>query len=309
MNNIKFFAGIDGGGSKTLAVIVDENGNEVGRGLAGSSNNQVVGAVAAARAIGEAVGNATKAAGVTLPLAKIIVGLAGVDRPADHSLMLTTIEKLELAAPSDILLDNDARLIVYALTDGVGVGLVAGTGSIALGRNGQGQTARAGGWGYVFGDEGSGYQLGRAALQAAARAADQRGPATLLLPLIMHEWQLSDPSEMIGVVYHSGTPNNQQIAGLARLVFDAAASDDIVAQSLVEQAAQELALAVVTVAAELELGQHEPLPLALAGGLLVNFATLRERVLQQLKASGLSLGQVISVAEPAVAAAQTASRL
>ena len=305
----KYYAGIDGGGSKTLAVIVDENGQAIGRGVAGSSNNQVVGVAVAAYNIGEAVRIAAESGGIYLPLERIVVGLAGVDRVADHTLMLNAIEKLNIVVPINILLDNDAKLILYALPKAVGVGLIAGTGSIALGCNSGGKTARAGGWGYVCGDEGSGYDLGRKALQAAVRYADKRGPKTRLLKMILQEWQLNEASEIIGKVYQSGAPSNQSIASLARLVFEAEAQGDTTAQKLVAQAAQELALAVKVTAVEVGLGQTEEagLPLALAGGLLVNFDSLRQKVIEQLETHfKLSLAQVEVVNEPGVVAAQAA---
>src|SRR5258707_496529 len=79
--------------------------------------------------------------------------------------------------------------------------VVAGTGSIALGRDARGATARSGGWGHLIGDEGSGYDIGRSCLQAVTRAADGRGPPTTLVDLLAHTWGLNSPTEIIGRVY------------------------------------------------------------------------------------------------------------
>src|SRR5262249_20279577 len=132
-------------------------------------------------------------AGCHLPVQAAWLGLAGVDRPSDQKLLLPRIQSLA----ATLRLTNDAELLLSAVDGAVGVALVAGTGSIALGRDKHGTSARAGGWGHILGDEGSGYEIGRQALQAAMRAADGRGEATLLLERIMRHWSLERPDDII----------------------------------------------------------------------------------------------------------------
>lgn len=297
---MKLYAGVDGGGSKTLAIVVDESGREVGRGLAAGSNAQSVGLEAAGKHLHAAL---NEASGGNLPLAGLCIGLAGVDRPEDREIILATISSLKLVAPEKVWLGNDAELILLSLPDAVGLGLIAGTGSIALGRDRNGQSVRAGGWGYRIGDEGSGYDLGRRAVQAATQAADGRGPQTVLLPTILKEWNLTEPYQLIGTVYHPAT-TVATFARLTRMVANVASDGDVVAQRLLKRAAYELAIAVEAVAAKLDFGETPP-GLALAGGFLLGEKAVRRPLLKRLHRI-LGITTVRKVREPARYAAQAA---
>ncbi len=294
-----FYAGVDGGASKTLAVVVDAAGRERGRGTAGCANHAVVGLDMAVGQVRKAVAEATRLSGTPPPLRAAWIGLAGLDRPADYAALLPGLRDIAW----DIELVNDAELILSALDGGVGVAVISGTGSNTVGRDAGGLTTRAGGWGHVMGDEGSGYDIGRACLKAAARASDGRGPATALLDLIMREWRLDDPSAMFGRVYPD---DNVVVARLSTLAFAAARGGDIVAQGIVERAADELAVAALTAGAPL----HFPhgLPLALGGGVLTHEEDYRAAVLDRIR-RGRDLGQVAVVARPAENAARAARRL
>jgi N-acetylglucosamine kinase-like BadF-type ATPase len=286
--------GIDGGGSKTLAILVDGDGQERGRGIAGSSNYAAVGLEPALASIHSAVELATQATG-PISIQRAWLGLAGLDRPEDHTSLFPHLRSLA----TTVRLSNDAELLLSALDNAVGVAIIAGTGSIALGRDAHDTRARAGGWGHVMGDEGSGYELGRRALQAAARAADGRGEPTLLLDLILQHWQLEQADAMIGVVYPDD--DKAKIARLSSCVFQAASQGDAIAQSLIEEAAAELALAALTVSKALDLPTE--LPLALGGGLLLHEPDLRERLLQHIQRQRAT-GQVVIVEHPALSAAR-----
>ena len=265
------FLGIDGGGSKTLAVIVDATGRERGRGVAGSSNHEVVGLEAAVTAIQHAAGRAAQAATIALPVASAWLGLAGIDHPGDIERLAPHVASLARA----VRISNDAELALSALPGQVGVALIAGTGSIVLGRDTLGRTARVGGWGHIFGDEGSGYAIGRAGLQAAARASDGRGPATALLERILAAWELGAPELLLARVYQPF--DKTAIAALAPLVLALATAGDEVARRIEADAARELALAVTTVAQKLNFPEGA-LPLAFAGGVLVHHERLRALV-------------------------------
>ncbi|HZR44520.1 MAG TPA: BadF/BadG/BcrA/BcrD ATPase family protein, partial [Ktedonobacteraceae bacterium] len=138
-----FALGVDGGGSKTLAILVDEQGNERGRGVAGSSNYSTVSLEQVHLNLRDAVEQAARAADCQLPVRAAWFGLAGMDRRDDYEILLP------LLAPfaQNVHLVNDAELLLGALDNAVGVALIAGTGSIALGRDAYGTTTRAGGWG------------------------------------------------------------------------------------------------------------------------------------------------------------------
>lgn len=299
--------GVDGGGSKTLAIIVDAQGNQRGQGLSGSSNYAAVGMSQAVAHICSAVEEATREAGCTLPLHAAWLGLAGIDRQDDCDTLLP-----HLCSLAEIVhLTNDAELLLSALDHAVGVALIAGTGSIALARNQQGGIKRAGGWGHILGDEGSGYDIGRRGLQAATRAADGREPGTMLLELIMQHWNLTRADELIDKVYHAA--DKADIAQVSTQVFAATRSGDSVAREIVRQAAQELALAAITVGA-IPCGcppsddPSAPLPIALGGGLLLHEEDFREQVLDAIR-KRRALGQVALVTQPALSAARAAIHL
>ena len=296
-----YYVGVDGGGSKTLAVVVDAQGHERGHGLASSANHTAVGLEQAVAHIYAAVEEATRTAGCHLPLHAAWLGVAGIDRPADYALLFPHIR--DLAAV--VHLTNDAELPLSALDGTVGVALIAGTGSIALGRDLHGKTARVGGWGHIIGDEGSGYEIGRLGLQAAVRAADGRGQHTTLLELILQQWRLDEASDIIGQVYPDG--DKAMIARVSPLVLMGARAGDKVARKIVQQAVGELALAVVTVSDKLDFPSMQ-IPLALAGGLLVYETDFRSQVLRRIRRQR-SIGQLAIVEQPALSAAHAAMHL
>jgi len=296
----RLYMGIDGGGSKTLAVVVDAHGRERGRGAAAGSNYAAIGLDRAVGNIRAAVADATRLAGCAPPVRAAWVGLAGVDRPADHDVLHLYL--CELAGV--VRLTNDAELILSALDGTIGVAVIAGSGSIVLGRDARGDTVRAGGWGHIMGDEGSGYDVGRLGLRAVVRADDGRGPATLLRDLVVREWGLAQPADLIGRVYPDG--DKRAIARLAPLVLQAARAGDKVAGEIVTRGAEELALAALTVADQLAFPAG--LPLALAGGLLTHAADYRELVLERVRRHW-DVSQVAIIAHPAESAARAAINL
>ncbi len=291
------YAGVDGGGSKTLVVVVDAHGRERGRAVAAGANQAAVGPDQAITTIRAAMADALHMAGSTATARAAWFGLAGVDRPADQDALLPHLRALAGA----VRLTNDAELILSALDEAVGVALIGGTGAIALGRDARGATVRAGGWGHIVGDEGSGYDLGRRCLQAVLRADDGRGPETALLDLVSHEWRLARPSDLVGRVYPDG--DKRAIAGLAPLVLGAARAGDPVAGDIVASGAEELALSALTVADRLAF--PEGLPLALAGGLLIHETDYRESVLEHIR-QRRDVSRVAIVAHPAESAARAA---
>lgn len=297
----EFAVGVDGGGSKTLAVVVDEWGNERARAVAGSSNHTGVGIEQAVRSIYSAVEDAARQAGCVLPLSSAWFGLAGIDRRDDYDRLLPYLERVA----RNIRLTNDAELVLSGLPGMVGIALIAGTGSIALGRDARGTMARSGGWGHIIGDEGSGYDLGRRCLQAVARATDGRGQATMLGDMLLKHWQLGDASGMIGKVY--GVSDKTVIASLSSLVFAAAGNGDEVACGIVDDAARELALAALAVRDMLDFAGG-PVALALGGGLLLHETDFRMKVVDAIRGC-LSVGDIALVEEPALSGARASLRI
>ena len=300
----RLFLGIDGGGTKTRAVVVDAAGLERGAALGAGANLHYVGAQRAIAAIIVAADEAARQAGGRLPLAAAWLGLSGLDAPADYAALAPGLAAL--AGVTHLV--NDAELLLAALPGQVGVALIAGTGSIAVGRNAAGQATRVGGWGHLLGDEGSGYAIGAAGLVAAARAADGRGAPTMLLERILSAWGLGTAHQLIARVYAGASGGETApVAEVASIVLQAAREGDPVARGIVQRGAEELALAALTAARQLGFGE-QPLPVALGGSLLLRDADYREAVMRAISRE-MALGEVALVEQPALSAARAAISL
>ncbi len=298
--------GVDGGGSKTTALLADTAGQVLGRGSGGPSNVKTVGEADALATVRAAIRDAYAEAQlpVTWPRAACL-GLAGLDRPEEQRRLRPAVEAMLPGVPAIIV--NDVELVLAAGTpEGWGIGVIAGTGAIALGCTSEGRTARVSGWGWAMGDEGSGYALGQAALRAVARAADGRGARTALTAAILRHWSLATPEALLGVVYQTPFPR-AQIAALATLVEAAAGAGDEIALQITRAGGRELALAALALARALEFSG--PIPGALAGGVLVNGQGVRRAFVEALEAGGLRLDPMALVAEPAQGAVALARRL
>jgi N-acetylglucosamine kinase-like BadF-type ATPase len=259
-----FYLGIDGGGSKTAALVTDEDGVPHGHGLAGGSNHLRVGIETATRNIVQAINIANVESGLAIrQIEYAYCGIAGSDHPEHHE---RVVDSLKTFFPrGNFVVDTDARI---ALTGAVGFGsgivIIAGTGSVAFGRNEKGEECRAGGWGPIVGDEGSGYAIGRDGLVAILRAYDGRGAATLMTDLLCNEQDICNPADLPRYVYSAST-RSDDIARIGEMVLEAAKSGDAVAQEIVDRAANDLAECVISVARRLDI-THESFPVAYVGG-------------------------------------------
>ena len=288
--------GVDGGGTKTTALVADADGQVLGRGTAGGSNAKSAGEAAARGAIEAATEQAYTDAGLAFqPPRAACLGLAGVDTPADAAKWAPWVAQLLPGARVRVV--NDVELVLAAGTpEGWGVAVIAGTGAIALGRARDGRAARVGGWGWLLGDEGSGFAIGLRALQAVSRADDGRGPRTALTAAVLERWGLAEPEGLLAAAYRSPFPR-AEIAALAGAVEAAAGEGDEVAEAITREAGHELALAAGAVVRR--LGLAAPVPGALAGGVLVRGRAVREAMLAALRDEGLELAPVKMVVEPA----------
>lgn len=253
--------GIDAGGTKTHAILADLDGRLVGEARGPGANISTAGGAAVEAALRQVIAGAIGGRDVTL--AAIGLGMAGADRPDDHEILDAIMRRVAPHVPVVIVNDALAALVAGA---GLGPGLVviAGTGSIAFGRDPNGRTARSGGWGYILADEGSGFWIGAQALRAVMRQWDGRGPATSLTPAVLAHLRLENPVR-IGPSLYGGEVPVAAIASLAPLVGSAAADGDPVAAAILDHAAAELALAASSVARRLEM-LDGPFPCVLAGG-------------------------------------------
>jgi N-acetylmuramic acid 6-phosphate etherase len=302
--------GIDGGGTGTVALLAQSTpgtglGSTVlGRGESGPSNLQAIGLPGALQALHEAIARAFVAAGrERLPVSTAHLGLAGAGRASEQAAIRSWVERAGVAARIEVTADTPL-LLAAGTPAGWGVALVAGTGSMAFARAGDGTAARAGGWGYLLGDEGSGYRLVLTGLQAVVRAADGRGPPTRLTDGFLAELRLREPADLVSAIYGGGR-DRAGLAALAPTVLQAAQHGDAVACELVQNAANELAELAVAAARKVGL-EHQPVPLALAGGLLLASSSYRRQVLEAAAQRGLRPEPVGLVEEPALGAVRLA---
>ncbi|MHC4404415.1 MAG: N-acetylglucosamine kinase [Planctomycetota bacterium] len=300
--------GIDGGGTKTVACLAlrHRSGEAavVGRGSAGPANPQAVGFDAAVANLDRAIAAAFDQAAVEPgPLAAAVVAVAGSDRPDNQEVFHHWAHTRRLAAR--FLVVHDALPVLAAGTpQGWGVALISGTGSFAFGQDRKGRSARAGGWGFLFGDEGSGYWIAVAGLRAAAKSADGRGPSTQLLHALMSRLDLGEPQQLIAAVYETAG-DRARIASLADVVTSAAEAGDNVARQILDEAAGELATMVGAIAQKLGFS-GDAFPLALAGGALLGCQTLTDSLDARLESLGLHPAATARVADPALGAVELA---
>jgi N-acetylglucosamine kinase-like BadF-type ATPase len=278
-----FFLGVDGGKSSTTALIGDASGRVAGHGQSGPSNHvgEAEGRAKFTSAIEGCVSAACAQVGIdfaSTAFESACLGFSG--GPADKEAILH-----EILNCRRMIVTDDALIALSGATAGEpGSIVIAGTGSIAFGRNRAGKTARAGGWGYIFGDEGSGFDIARQALRAALRHEEGWGPATALREMLLLETGSSGVNDALHRLYTSEFPR-PRIASLAKAVDRVAAEGDAVAIRLLESAAQQLATLAAAVRGQL-FSPDEPARVGYIGGVFRSARVLeRFRVLVELESS------------------------
>ncbi|HSB10049.1 MAG TPA: BadF/BadG/BcrA/BcrD ATPase family protein [Blastocatellia bacterium] len=248
----RYFLGIDGGGTKTHAVITDSTRHIIGEGFSGAANPLRVGLAEAVSHIEQAVAEACAQAGIELgDIDFACAAIAGINHPIHYHTMKDALDEALHIAGLELV--TDARAALEGALDGKpGIVVIAGTGSIAIGINEAGQQARAGGFGPTLSDEGSGYDIARRALQAVVSAFDGRSPATLLTELVCKKLRVASPADLPGVIYNSDS-EPVDIAPLAELVGEAAGKGDAVAREILSGAGRDLGRLVASVIEKLGL--------------------------------------------------------
>ncbi len=270
---MRLYLGVDGGQSSTTAIVGDETGRILGRGEGGPCNHAqaVEGRAKLERAVAASVAGACGQAGLDAATARFEAACFGMSGgPEDKQAILAGILRTErLTVTTDAVI-----ALAGATATGQGIIAIAGTGSIAFGRNGQGRTARAGGWGYVFGDEGGAFDIVRQALRAALRMEEGWGLPTSLRGVLLEATGLRSANEVLHAFYSSEWPRSRA-AALARLVDAAAAEGDAVAGEILNGAGQQLAWLAGAVRAQL-WRPGEAVEVAYIGGVFQSGA-VRER--------------------------------
>lgn len=276
----RWFLGVDGGQSSTTALIGDETGRVAGMGRGGPCNH-VSSAEARTRfskALGGAIGAALHAAGITeANFETACLGLSG--GPADKDALVR-----DLVPAQKYSITSDAVIALMGATAGEpGVIAIAGTGSIAFGRNAEGRTARAGGWGYAFGDEGGAFDLVRQAVRAGLRQEEGWGAATTLREALLKATGAPDMNDLVHRFYTPEYPR-ARIASFAKLVDEAARNGDAIARDILHGGAQALATFVAAVRRQL-FHRSEHTRVSYIGGVFES-AMLRERFTMLVELEG-----------------------
>lgn len=298
-------AGVDGGGTGTRAVIMDQKQRVVGEGSSGPSNPLRVGIANAANNVREAIDRACAEAAIHRDdIAFATVGLAGVRRKDIHECTLQKLlECLKEIRSIELLPDGDIAL--YGATDGQpGLVIIAGTGSICCGRNAQGKRFCAGGWGPIVGDEGGASWIARKALQAVAHAADGRGPATMLTAAALKYFKVEAADDLSTAIY-SPNMTNDRLAGFSREVVRVARAGDDLAGAILNEAGHELAVAAGAVIRKLRM-EKEEFPVAYVGGVYGAGDMVLQPLEEQIKAVAKRAYLAQPLFPPVIAAARFA---
>jgi N-acetylglucosamine kinase-like BadF-type ATPase len=301
-----YVLGIDAGGTKTVCLLADGSGRVLAHAHGGGANLQASGELEVEKVLHRLMEETLGQLDVR-PDA-ICLGIAGVDRASDSEAVHGIMRRIGFK--TRVLVVNDALIaLVAGAGEQPGVVIVAGTGSIAYGVDANRRACRAGGWGYLLGDEGGGFWIGRAALSAVVRQFDGRGPATCLTELVLAEMQLATPSELIHAIYDRGL-QRPLVAGLAKVVQRAMIAGDAVAAHILARAAEELVAAAASVVTRLDM-RGDVFPTVLAGRIFKAIPALAadvgERMAEVAPRSEVRLLQVES-AQGAVTLALAAAR-
>jgi N-acetylglucosamine kinase-like BadF-type ATPase len=280
---MKLFLGVDGGQSGTTAVIGDETGRVLGTGEAGPCNHAGLaeGRAKLERAVTGSLEGACREAGfdpAAVTFEGACFGMSG--GPEDKEAILAALLRTRR-----LVVTTDAVIALAGATaTGQGIIVIAGTGSISFGRNADARSVRAGGWGYIYGDEGSAFDIARQAVRAVLRMEEGWGPATRLQELLFGATGSQTANEVLHKFYTADWPRSR-VATLAPVVDSAAAEGDPVAAQIIGNAAQDLAVLAASVRGQL-WRTEDPVDLAYIGGVFESHLLLeRFRMLVELSGS------------------------
>jgi len=255
--------GIDCGGTRARAVVLDGSGAEMARAEGPGAVATAADPQAAAQAVASVCRDAAASAGLRLPVDAVWAGITGAGREASRSTVEDELTRAGLAR--SVRVGTDVQAAFHdAFGDGPGILLIAGTGSIAFGRAGYGRQGRAGGWGHRIGDEGSAYAIGIEGLRGMAQAVDGRGEQTMLGDRIFQHLRLG---AMDDVVTWVTSASKGEVAALAPVVVAAADEGDVVAGKVVDRAVRALERHIGALLERLGPWSRPP-TIALSGGLL-----------------------------------------
>ena len=299
--NHSWVLGIDAGATKTVCLLADEDGEVVDSARTTGANLQTTGPGRIERLLGQVMRDAV--ANHPVQVSAICIGMAGADRNSDFTTVQQMVARLGYAVPT--LVVNDALIaLVAGVGDAPGVVIVAGTGAIAYGRNADGLAARTSGWGYLLGDEGSGYWIGRRALRAVVRESDGRGQASTITQRLLQQFGVARAEDLIRS-RQVRELEPADIAALAAHVQLAAEGGDAIALSILADAAVELADAATAVIRRLDL-TGATFSVVLAGSFFKAARGVGEGLAKRLADVAPGASTMVLEAEPAIGAIRLA---
>lgn len=275
-----FVIGVDGGGTKSELVLIDKLGNYIGRAKVGSSNYQAIGGEKLKENLLTGFAELMKATNVSdQKIDHIFLGLAGAGRESDRKEIKALFEDTEFQGK--VTVDSDAIVALSgAFGTAPGIIIISGTGAICFGKNDEGKVERSGGWGYLLGDEGSGYYIGRKAIMAALKHFDGRGEKTDLRPALEKHFNLQSIELIIPQIYQNKI-DRIGIAKLAPIVFDYANKGDTVSEEIIRQTGRELGKLAKAVAEKLNFSNEE-IRVALIGSIFKQKEMLMNDISKEL---------------------------
>lgn len=299
--NHQLLLGIDGGGSKTTALVASlDNYGEIivlGRGQGGPSNFLSAGTGISLESLNQALNAALAEAEVkSEEIACSVLALAGSSSADVQDAISAWAISRSLCSNLEIVHDI-LPVLISGTDEGCGVALIVGTGSVAMGTNLDGRSILKGGWGHLFGDKGSGFGLGHKALAAIVDAADEIGPRTLLSGLVLKKLGIDNPRDIIKEITSYGDVQ-RDVAALAPVVLEAASLGDKVACGIVSEVITKIVQLVSAVAENLAF--TDPYPLALAGGVVCHSQPFRQQLIAGLEQLQPQPARITVVNEPVI---------
>ncbi|NOX37773.1 MAG: hypothetical protein GXO78_09590 [Calditrichaeota bacterium] len=292
-----FFLGVDGGGTKTAAVLANASGTIIRTARKGSGNVAILDRGTVAQLIRSIITDLLERESVS-QIGWATFAFAGAGRREEKEMVSALIRG---AGVQRFTLMTDAEILHYSIFgDRAGILISSGTGSICLIRDPQGNYHQIGGRGFLLGDEGSGFFIGNQAIRTALHDAELGRPPSPLTRELLAFYGLEQPENLVTIVYSSVNPSNL-IASCARLVCEAAESGDASALSIIEQAAMALVELAEQACRFFDSRSTAPIPLALAGGILTDVSIVTQKFKELAEQRGLHFTYLYPELEPAAA--------
>ncbi|RDW16972.1 hypothetical protein CWR48_15305 [Oceanobacillus arenosus] len=294
---MEYVLGIDGGGTKTSAALANEKGEVIAKVTVGATNPNAVSNKVLKNTFQELfLSLKSQTENIGCEYIQIFAGIAGVGNETNRRRIIDVIAGF-VTKTTDIHVEPDPVNALYSGTYGKpGIVQISGTGSITYGINSELQNSRVGGWGYLLGDDGSGYDIGRRGIVEALKFYDGRGDATILLTNLFAFYHVSNPQELMKKIYASTTPKND-IAAFAKIVLDAYKQKDSIAARIMMKVAKELSANIATLYQK-HFQANEKVEVVLCGGAFSEQEILPKQIGKRLQELQLDLSVILPKMPP-----------